>query len=137
MSSTKENELILSSTYPSNKITVHALAFPSISFRTEESIGLFLIGFAAVFILWLTVCCMWFIRCGHINKEDGKEHELFSFEPYQKPDIINFKSLSETKPMIVGNLSGQANTGGLDNICVHVNPLENKRVSSLKIMQIV
>ncbi|CAF2764682.1 unnamed protein product [Rotaria sp. Silwood2] len=131
-----EDESIHSSSHPSNTITLHALSFPSISFDTEESVGIFLIGLATVCILWLTVCCMWFIRCGHVNKEDDGKCELLSFGPYTKNDNIDFTLLSETKPMIVGSISGHTSTGGLENICVYVNPLENKCISSLKITQI-
>jgi hypothetical protein len=136
VSPTIENGSILSSSHPSDTITLHALSFPSSSFGIEESIGLFLIGIAGVFILWLTICCIWFIHCGHINEEDDGKCELLSIQPYQKPDLIDFKILSEHKSMIVGNLSGHTSTGGLENVCLHVNPLENKRISSLKITQI-
>ncbi|CAF1209464.1 unnamed protein product [Rotaria sp. Silwood1] len=130
------DESIHSTSYPSNTITLHALSFSSTSFETEESIGIFLIGLATVCILWLTVCCMWFIRCEHINKEDDGKCELLSFGPYTKNDNLDFTIVSETKSMVVGNLSGHTSTGGLENICVYVNPLENKRISSLKITQI-
>jgi len=131
-----EDESILSSSPPSDTITLHALSFPSSSLGIEESIGLFFIVIAAVFILWLTVCCVWFIRCGHIKDEDDGKCELISIRPYQKPDLIDFTILSERKSMIVGNLSGHTSTGGLENVCLHVNPLENKRISSLKMTQI-
>jgi hypothetical protein len=117
-------------------MTLHALSFSPNSFGIEETIGIFVIGIGAVFILWLTVCCAWFIRCDHINEEDNGKCELLSFHPYQKPNLIDFTILSENKPMIVGNLSGHTITGGLENVCLHVNPLENKRISSLKITQI-
>jgi hypothetical protein len=132
-SSIIEDESNLSS---SNSITLHSLSFPSTLSGIEETIGIFLIGLITVFILWLTVCCLWVIRCGHKNKvEDGK-CELLSFRTYEKDDIIDFHILSQTKPMIVGNLSGHTNTGGLENVCLQINPLENKCLSSLKITQI-
>jgi hypothetical protein len=113
-------------------MTLHALSFPSTSFGIEETIGIFLLGLAAVSILWLTVCCVWFIRCGHINEDDDDgKCELLSFRPYQTSDLMDLR-----KSTIVGNLSGHTNTGGIENICLHVNPLENKRISSLKITQI-
>ncbi|CAF1117256.1 unnamed protein product [Rotaria sordida] len=135
-SSEIEDEFIHSSSPPLHTITLHALSFPSTSFDTEESVGIFLIGLATVCILWLTVCCMWFMRCGRINKEDDGKCELLSFGPYTKDDNIDFTISSETKSMIVGNLSGHTSTGGLENICVYVNPLENKRISSLNMTQI-
>jgi len=136
ISPTTEDGSILSSSPPSDTLTLHALSFPSSSFGIEESIGIFLIGITAVFILWLTVCCTWFTRCGHMNEEDDGKCELLSIRPYQKTDLIDFTILSEHKPMIAGNLSGHISTGGLENVCLHVNPLENKRISSLKITQI-
>jgi hypothetical protein len=122
----------------SNPITLHSLSFPSNLSDIEETIGIFLIGLVTVFILWLTVCCLWFIRCGRKKKEDDGKCELLSFRPYEKDDIIDFNNLSQSKPMIVGNLSGHTNTGGIENVCLHINPLENKCLSSsLKITQIV
>ncbi|CAF4357801.1 unnamed protein product, partial [Rotaria magnacalcarata] len=75
---------------------------------------------------------MWFVRCGHRRKQDGGKCELLAFEPHPKVDNIDFKLVTQTKPMIVGSLSGHTSTGGLDNICVYVNPLENKRSPSSK-----
>lgn len=124
------------STSPFDSMTLHALSFPSNSFGIEESIGIFLIGMTVVFILWLTVCCVWFIRCDRSTEEDDGKCELISIRPYLKSDLSNFTILSERKSMIVGNLSGHTNTGGLENVCLHINPLENRRISSLKITQI-
>jgi hypothetical protein len=113
-------------------MTLHTLSFPSNSFDIEETIGIFLFTLAAVLILWLAVCCVWFIRRGHINSDDDDgKCELLAFRPYQASDLMDF-----TQPTIVGNLSGHTNTGGIENICLHVNPLENKPISSLKITQI-
>jgi hypothetical protein len=118
-------------------MTLHALSFPSISFGIDESIGIFLIGLTAVFILWLTVCCIWFIHCGHIHEEDDGKCELLSFRPYEKADPNSLTIVTENqKPMIVGNLSGHTHTGGIENLCLHVNPFETKPISSLKITQI-
>ncbi|UJR31998.1 hypothetical protein I4U23_019468 [Adineta vaga] len=124
--------------HPPKAVTIHALTFPSMSTHVEESIGIFLVGLTTVFLLWLTICCIWFIRCGHINEEDDDDGkcELLSFQPVQKPDLVDFTILNERKPMIVGNLSGHTSTGGLETVCLHVNPIENKRISSLKITQI-
>jgi hypothetical protein len=70
------------STSSLDTMTLHALSFPSTSFDIEETIGIFLLGLTVVFILWLTVCCVWFIRCGHINEdEDDGKCELLSFRP--------------------------------------------------------
>jgi hypothetical protein len=136
LSPTTENQSILSSSHSPNTMTLHALSFPSTASSIEESIGIFLIGLTTVFILWLTLCCVWFIRCGHINEDDDGKCELLSFRPYQKVDSIDFTILSETKPMVVGNLSGHISTGGLEHVSLHVNPIENKCISSLKITQI-
>lgn len=130
------DESIYSTSHPSNTITLHALSFPSASIDSEDSIGIFLIGLVTVFILWLTVCCMWFLRCNHKAKQDYGKCELLSYKPYPNIDNNGFTILNETKSAIVGNLSGHTSTGGLDNICVYVNPLENKRITSLKITQI-
>ncbi|CAF0921115.1 unnamed protein product [Adineta steineri] len=135
-SPTIEGESILSTSQSPNTITIHALTFPSISSRIEESIGLFLVGLATVFILWLTVCCVWFIRCGHIHEEDDGKCELLAMRLNRKAEIIDFTILSDRKPKIVGNLSGHTNTGGIENVCLHVNPIENRHISSLKITQI-
>jgi hypothetical protein len=114
-------------------MTLHTLSFPSSSFGIEETIGIFILSLAVVFILWLTVCCVWFIRCGRINSNDDDDGkcELLAFRPCQSPDLMDL-----TQHAIVGNLSGHTNTGGIENICLHVNPLENKPISSLKITQI-
>ncbi|CAF3727719.1 unnamed protein product [Rotaria socialis] len=130
------DESIYSTSRPSNTITLHALSFPSASIDSEESIGIFLIGLITVFILWLTICCMWFVGCSHRREQDDGKCELLSFGPHPKVDNIDFTIITQTKPMIVGNLSGHTSTGGLDNICVYVNPLENKCSSSSKITQI-
>ena len=76
------------------------------------------------------------MRCGHINEEDDGKCELLSFQPAQKADLVDFTVLTERMPTIVGNLSGHTSTGGLEAVRLHVNPIENKRVSSLKMTQI-
>ncbi|CAF1599862.1 unnamed protein product [Adineta ricciae] len=127
---------LLSTRHPPKAATVHALTFPSMSSHIEESIGIFLVGLVTVFLLWLTVCCIWFMRCGHINEEDDGKCELLSFQPAQKADLVDFTVLTERMPTIVGNLSGHTSTGGLEAVRLHVNPIENKRISSLKMTQI-
>lgn len=99
-------------------------------------------GLILVFILWSTVCSIWLCRCGQnlrTDEDDGK-CELLSIRPYEKSDTIDLTLLSSSdNSMIVGSLYGQTSTGGIDNICLHVNPLENQLLSSsssLKITQI-
>ena len=124
-------------TSPFENITLHALSFPSTRFGIEESIGIFLIGLAAVFILWFTVCCVWLIHCDHSrdDDDDGK-CELLSIRRFEKATLMDFPILSEPSPAIVGKLSGHTSTGGIENLCLHVNPFDNKRIASLKLTQI-
>lgn len=126
----------LSSTAQFQLIPLHSL-----SVGIEESFGIFLVGLILVVILWLTVCSIWLFRCGqnlHEDEDDGK-CELLSIRPYDKSNTIDLTVVSSENSIIVGSLYGQTSTGGIDNICLHVNPLENKLLSSsssLKITQI-
>ena len=121
---------------PENSITLHALSFSSSSSGLEETLGMFLVGLIVVLILWFTVCCTWFARCGHLPEQVHGKCELLSCQPFSKGDRINWTILDERSPMVVGNLTSQTRTGGLENLSLHVNPFENKRMSSLKITQI-
>ena len=103
--------------------------------------GILLIGLLVVLILWLTVCCTWFIHCDHRRRrrladESNGKCELLSIQPYQRIDLLDLKLRSNQSSMIVGNLSGHTRTGGLENLSLNVNPLENRRMSSLKITRI-
>ena len=130
----------LSASSVSNSSTLHLLTFSSTSFGIEESVGIFLLGLILVFILWITVCCVCFIRCHQLhNDNDDGNCQLLSIRPSsssQKTDLRRFTILSESKPMIVGNLYGHTSTGGIENLSLHINPLENQHLSSLKITQI-
>ena len=123
-------------------MTLHVLSFPSAALGVEESMGILLIGLLVVLILWLTVCCTWFIHCDHrrrrrrLGDESDGKCELLSVQPYQKIDLLDFKLRADQSSLIVGNLSGHTRTGGLENLSLNVNPLENRRMSSLKITRI-
>ena len=132
---------MMSTTLPSpsdaeNTLTLHALSFSSNASGMEETLGMFLVGLTVVLILWCTVCCTWFARCGHSPEQVHGKCELLSCRPYPKGDRINWTIIDERNPMIVGNLTSQTRTGGLENLSLYVNPFENKRLSSLKRTQI-
>jgi len=91
-----------SSTQPSLR---HSLTY---SYDIEEIMGIFILGLLIVVILWLTICCICFIRCRQYSYADTH---------FDSEDII------------VGDLSKQTHTGGIENLCLHVNPFETKCLS--------
>jgi hypothetical protein len=122
----------------SDMYTVHALSFPSLTSDFEEILSIFLIGLIIVLILWLTVCCTWFLHCHQQREPTVDSCQLFSYPSLQsKSDRFNRTMNNDHRySNIVGNLTSQTRTGGLENLSLYINPFENKRISSLKITQI-
>lgn len=105
----------------------------------EESLGIVLVSLILVCILWLTVCSVCFLRCGQHDNDDDENNskcELLAIRSYDKSEMIDLTIVSSSKSAIVGSLYGQTSTGGIDNVCLHVNPLDNQLLSSSKITQI-
>lgn len=98
----------------------------------EESLGIVLVGLILVCILWLTVCSVCFLRCGQNDNDDEETSkcELLAIRPCEQSETIDLTILSSPpKSMVVGSLYGQTSTGGIDNVCLHVNPLDNQLLS--------
>lgn len=119
----------ISSTPSPDGMTLHALTYPSSSSGMEEIFGMFLIGMIIVLILWLTVCCTWFIHCDHrrrrgrANDDDDGRCEFLSYRPLEKRwTLIDDRHRSPTS--IVGNVNRQTHTGGLEHLSILVNPME-------------
>jgi hypothetical protein len=92
-------------------LTIHALSFPTNSSNPEETMALFIIAVGIVIILWIFICCIWFIR--YHNADENCQ--LISHRSYSIDGIVDFK----------------------DNLCLHINPFEKNQISSLRTTQIV
>lgn len=87
---------------------------------------MFLIGLMIVLILWLTVCCTWFIHCDHrhrTSKDDGQCSFLSRRTTEKNWTLIDDRV--RYPDSIVGNLNYQTRTGGFEHLSIFVNPLEH------------
>lgn len=112
-------------------MTLHALTYPSNSSGIEEIFGMFLVGMIIVLILWLTVCCTWFIHCDHQRRREKLNHDeddgRCEFLSYQRPFEKSWTLIDDRHrypSSIVGNVNRQTHTGGLEHLSILVNPME-------------
>ncbi len=90
-------------------MTIHALSFPTNSSNPEETMALFIIALGIVIILWLFICCIWSIRWYNTDE---------NCRSYSIDDMVDFKNNS----LIV------------DNLCLHINPLEKNQIRTTQIV---
>jgi hypothetical protein len=105
-----------------NTFTLHKFSFPTNFSESEESIALFLITLGTVLILWILICCIWFIRCRH----DEEQCVWLSYQSYLKDNKFNHNLLSKKSNSMIA-----------DNICLHANPFETNHISSLRTTRFV
>ncbi|UJR14732.1 hypothetical protein I4U23_001724 [Adineta vaga] len=110
-------KMIISPPVRQKTFTLHALTFPTNFSDPEETIALFLISLGIVLTLWILICCICLIHC-RSQRHKSESSQLLSYRSYPKVD----QNL----------LSKKNNSNMVDNICLHVNPLESNHISSLR-----
>lgn len=94
--------------FEENSSTTPSLDSLTYSFDNEEIMGILILGLFIVLILWLTICYICLARCRQYSFTDNCSNE---------------------KDIIVGNIAKHTHTGGIENLCLHINPFETKRLS--------
>jgi hypothetical protein len=102
-----------------NTFTLHAFSFPTNLSDSEEGIALFLISLGTVLILWILICCIWFIRCRH-------DEDKCVWVTYSKNNKFDHNLLSKRNNSMIA-----------DNVCLRVNPFGSNHISSLRTTRFV